>query len=263
MRRGNNGEIRRLEDGRIESVNLGADFCAEHEWGIKDIETAFALDPRKKPGVERRRVRAIPHRLQVSHVTKSKDGPERWAIWYAPYGEYNSRELYLSRENWEDPQSPWREFVGAWSEQDFAVLFTKEQDALDLLDAFNRKDVAFLSANTFGNPFARSGLVLAIVSRLPKEIVSSLEQMAKDADALHKAAEKTGIKKRLDEFSKRGSMSFNRQFGYYALSPRWKDDSKKEVVFWLNPYQQDKFNAGWFGVKDLDDWMKGTGPVVK
>lgn len=50
---------------------------------------------------------------------------------------------------------------------------------------------------------------------------------------------------------------------YFALSPRWADDQKKEVVFWLNPYDQDKYNSGWFSVQDLKDWAKDKGKVMK
>ena len=48
---------------------------------------------------------------------------------------------------------------------------------------------------------------------------------------------------------------------YFALSPRWKDDNKKEVIFWLNPYHQDIDNFGWFTVEDLKDWAKGKGKI--
>ena len=48
---------------------------------------------------------------------------------------------------------------------------------------------------------------------------------------------------------------------YYALSLRWKDDDKKEVIFWLNPMEQDKNNFGWFTVEDLKDWAKGKGKI--
>jgi hypothetical protein len=81
---------------------------------------------------------------------------------------------------------------------------------------------------------------------------------------LTKAAEKTGIAARLKKASeKSGITSYLRPFTYYALSPRWKDETKKEVVFWLNPCSQDRFNFGWFTVKDLDDWIAGTGKVPK
>jgi hypothetical protein len=35
MRRGNKAEILRNEAGLFMGVNLGADYCAEHEWGVR------------------------------------------------------------------------------------------------------------------------------------------------------------------------------------------------------------------------------------
>jgi hypothetical protein len=32
MRRGNEGQFLQNEDGSLLGINLGADFCAEHEW---------------------------------------------------------------------------------------------------------------------------------------------------------------------------------------------------------------------------------------
>lgn len=65
------------------------------------------------------------------------------------------------------------------------------------------------------------------------------------------SAKKTKIKKILDRAGKK----------YFALSPRWKDENKKEVIFWLNPYYQDIDNFGWFTVDDLKDWAKGKGKI--
>ncbi|MFA6407274.1 MAG: hypothetical protein WCV80_01030, partial [Candidatus Paceibacterota bacterium] len=59
-----------------------------------------------------------------------------------------------------------------------------------------------------------------------------------------------------DELKKAG-------IGYFALSPRWKDETKKEIVFWLNPREQRENNYGWFSAADLKLWIKGKGPIPK
>ena len=90
-----------------------------------------------------------------------------------------------------------------------------------------------------------------IKSKLPEKTIQSIKDADLDYLALQKAAEKTGIKKILEKAGKK----------YLALSPRWKDDNKKEVIFWLNPYHQDVDNFGWFTVDDLNDWAKGKGKI--
>ena len=107
--------------------------------------------------------------------------------------------------------------------------------------------------------------MLAVVSRLPKEIVDSMEAQSRDAEALKKAADKTGIVKRLEKAkeSRPRASGWTRPFSYYALSPRWTDDTKKSVVFWLNPMDQENNSSGWFTVQDLDDWIAGKGKIPK
>ena len=51
--------------------------------------------------------------------------------------------------------------------------------------------------------------------------------------------------------------------GYYALSPGWVDDKKKEVRWWLNPRDQKNNNSGWYVFDDLMKWSEGEGPVPK
>ena len=74
-----------------------------------------------------------------------------------------------------------------------------------------------------------------------------------DTIELQKAVARTGIHKLLKEADCK----------YYALSPRWADESKTEVKFWLNPYDQTNNNYGWYAVEDLEAWVNGEGPIPK
>jgi hypothetical protein len=259
MRRGTSGaSIRRLDDGRLESVNLGADYCAEHEWGIERLERDFGLDAKAKPGIPRRKVNVVPSGLRLDHEKASS------VLLYNPYSWVKDVPISNELQPYEyKGAAPW-EVIGGWSGEDFGARLLNRQDAVDLYDAFQRLDVAFLFGSTFGNPFARGGLVLAIVSRLPTEIVASLEEMARDDDALKRAVDKTGIADRLRKAGEKAPREgYIRRFSYYALNPRWKDDTKTEVIFWLNPMEQQKNNFGWFTVADLDDWIAGKGKIPK
>jgi hypothetical protein len=114
---------------------------------------------------------------------------------------------------------------------------------------------------------------------LPKETLDQLVAMDKDAEALKKAAKKTGIVQKIDKINKTAQdaekkksgrpYSFgNDPNGYFALSPRWafdneKDKTKHPVMFWLNPQNQKDNNFGWYTVEELDQWINGEGPVPK
>lgn len=260
MRRGNGGGVRRTEDGRIESVNMGADYTSEHEWGIKELERDFGLDMTLAPGVPRRTISRVPVGVIVDTKKHIIGYPGRWQGQRGePLGVHSLDEIGFYGD--ED------ETQGAWSDGDFAVQFRNtpqaETDLLDLSLAFHNLDIAFLFQNVGNNPFARAGLNLVIVSRLPKEIVDDLAEKDADHDKLTAAALATGIRSRLDAFSKRGTRDYSPRCGYYALSPRWANEEKTEVVFWLNPEEQSRNNSGLFTVDDLDAWMNGEGPVVK
>jgi hypothetical protein len=48
---------------------------------------------------------------------------------------------------------------------------------------------------------------------------------------------------------------------YFALVPhRMKDES---VKFWLNPFEQDRYESGYFDLADLLLWADDQGPIVK
>lgn len=50
--------------------------------------------------------------------------------------------------------------------------------------------------------------------------------------------------------------------GYFALSRPRKNDAG-ELTMWLNPMEQHKYESGWYTIKQLEDWAKDKGPVMK
>jgi hypothetical protein len=253
MRRGVQGaEIRRTSDGRLESVNLGADFCAEHEWGSKELDRDLGLDPSAPIGIERRRVRDVRF---VYHLPKQNViYMDRMAsLWSSP-------QRFLELKPYGDEP-----FVGAWSGGDFGVWFSKAlaQDEADLWDAFQSQDVALLFGNVGDNPFARGGLALCIISRLPQAIPDSIKAQMEDQEALDTAVKATGIMDRLEDWkAETAGSGWNSERGWYALSPSWANHERTEVRFWLNPYDQKNRYWGYVTVADLDDWIAGKGKIM-
>jgi ABC-type Zn uptake system ZnuABC Zn-binding protein ZnuA len=91
-----------------------------------------------------------------------------------------------------------------------------------------------------------------IKSLLSQDVIDSIKESDLDVIRLKKTANKTGIYEILKKAGK----------SYFSLSPRWNDESKKEVVFWLNPMNQNKYKCGWFNVNDLKDWAKDKGKII-
>lgn len=253
MRHANDAEVMKI-NGRVVGFNLGADFCAEHEWGIKGIKRKFGINE-DKLGIDSRMINVVPNSLIYKDITYEKMRCHLLVL--VPY-YYDDDDLCINKEklrSWE-LFSYGLERVGivtAWDEKSFAILVTdKYKDELkDLYEAFINLDVAVDIAPS--ESFKNGGLKFYIKSRLPEETIQSIKNVDLDYIALQKAAEKTGIKKILEKAGKK----------YFALSPRWKDDNKKEVIFWLNPYYQNINNCGWFTVDDLKEWIDGKGKIPK
>src|SRR5690606_6974440 len=100
---------------------------------------------------------------------------------------------------------------------------------------------------------------VVIRDRIDEECVDEIRKQDEDNRALNAAAEATGIREYLRHHKKR----------FIALKPAWNHDPKTRhpsaynVIFWLNPWEQDKDNFGWFTVEDLMDWAAGKGIIPK
>jgi hypothetical protein len=131
---------------------------------------------------------------------------------------------------------------------------------IQLWEAFQKKDIAIWLGGKGMNPFSNNGLVVAIVSRIPKEGKDLLLAGDLDYMSLKAVSNDTGIEKVIRTAKK----------SFYALSPKWTKDikgtegrTKHRVVYWLNPTEQHIHAAGWFTVEDLELWAKDEGPVMK
>ena len=249
MRYANNPEVMKINNEFV-GIDLGADFCAEHEWGIKGIVREFGVDG-NKVGIDGRMVTVVPKSLVYTDITYEKQKCHLLVL--IPYYKDDFKISSDILKSWELYPYPLKEYdiTTAWDEKSFAILVTDKykNELKELYNAFLNLDVAVGIAPS--EAFKNGGLKFCIKSRLPKETIQSIKDADLDYLALQKAVEKTKIKKILEKAGKK----------YFALSPRWKDDNKKEVIFWLNPMEQDKNNCGWFTVDDLKDWTNGKGKI--
>jgi hypothetical protein len=78
------------------------------------------------------------------------------------------------------------------------------------------------------------------------------EKAYRDEQAMfRKMEEESGVYELLKKSGKR----------FFALQIKHLDD-KGQPRWWLNPYQQDIHNFGWYSTEDLKLWAADQGPVV-
>ena len=230
-------------------VCCGWDYTAEHEWGIKDLQRDFGID-QTKIGLERRKITKCPHVGLDEHLGVSY-------LWHQDHCSWNKEPTKLpDYYRKECEPRPSQNTAAGWGEESFcfAGRDKKVKRQLGMLyEAFQRLDAVIYigKAEVFGN----GGLILAIASKLPAEIVANMTETDLDAAKLKRADEATGIKPKLEQAGKR----------YIALRPRWKSNNdsqtKHPIVYWLNPMSQDVFNYGWYTVEELEQWIDGKGPI--
>jgi hypothetical protein len=263
MRRGYDSEFLIDENGVLLGINLGADFTSEHEWGIKGIKDVFGLKDEqanffgiKKPlyGVERRKINnKVDLLFKEVIVNKEKCMVlilDRWSKQYAEESKDNKwipNDLNIYRDE---------KMACAWDERSFGIMVKEDyfKELTEIYNAFMNLDIVIGISPS--HAFKNGGLIFTIASRLPKETVEEIYNNDLDAIRLKEAAEATGIYELLEKAGK------GKYKGWMALSPRWKDDEKKEVIFWLNPEHQNIHNFGWFTVEDLKEWAENKGKIM-
>ena len=260
MRRSFEGEVL-IDKGRFYGFNLGADFCAEHEWGIKGLKHAFGigLDPAQF-GVENRRVTNVPKDLEFkskfTFKTAVNQSSEMSYLFYANlYGEkkisnYMIGHFAPSKSLLKNDKD--NVYGAAWDEKSFAVSATYphgEEQLKELYSAIKNKEAAIWVGG--GGVFLNAGLVIVIIPRLPSDMVEKMAAVDKERFEIEKEVQTSGIREFLEEKGLR----------YFALAP--ERESSGKIVYWLNPYEQDIHNYGWFHEDDLRQWADGKGPIMK
>ncbi len=251
---------------RTLGVNLGADYCAEHEWGIEGLYQAFGVKNEIGVyGLKRRKISKVPESLVWVKLIDGRQGLAYRNYWYAETPKIEVSQAaaqcligdneIMAYDIFDRPTRKMKvnpvQLACAWSEDDFACLSSDSTDIKylrEIFDAFAKKNIVLTFAASlpaFDNP----GLIIAIADRLPKEVTGMWKQADVTAHALRKAVDATGIEKLLKEKGRR----------YFALSPKLQSDGS--ISYWLNPMEQDRNNFGWYRLEDLKDWAEGKGNI--
>ncbi len=283
-----------LEDDELFiGISLGADHCAEHEWGITPLEEMLGIwrgtgrfgerrDAETGPAGIQRRTVGSSHNMEEDLFTFAADDNYAVFICHQPCDWYEKDYSKLSKmvkkgeglfhacapkRDWSartslkglSPIAEDWEFSSAWDDSGFVLLTTKKHESRvrALYEAALRKDFAVWIGGT-GNPFANGGLTLAIVSKISHKHLDEMKEADEGAARLRKLFRESGIEQRLKEADKK----------YYACSPRLvakvgEFQTKYEIVCWLNPQDQEDNHYGWYTIEELDLWVEGKGPVIE
>ena len=240
MRRGQKPELIFMDEVFL-GVNLSADYCAEHEWGIKGLKQDFGLnDDISVYGIAKRATTRVPENLAWVEFS-SKYSYSSWDVKEGrakKAGDVKLKNAGFALDMWfgDDPSVRIvgnRELYGvglraAWSEDDLAVVSSdvEQQKLLKVLFDEIKKSNAVVTWGASLPVFENPGIVLAIADRIPESVRNMWQTSDAEYHQLRKDFDATGIEKLLAKAGKR----------YYSLRPsREKDGSLK---FWLNPQEQ-------------------------
>jgi hypothetical protein len=248
-----------FDDQKLIGINLGVDFCAEHEWGIDGLNCAFGIDLKdeSKVGVALRTATQVPPLVEIVDL-KSASYLVVSSGRFSPAVSYLISEVLVGKDHANEGQKEKRNgshFTSGWSENSFVIgsgLKEGKGYLKEIKEAILNKNVCVFLADR-KNPFGRSGLTICIADRIPAEGRSIMEESDLNQRAIEKAVQTSGIREYLAEKGKK----------YFALSPRWANDEKSELTFFLNPCDQESNDFGWFSVQELREWGENRGPIPK
>lgn len=272
-------------DDKFIGVSLGYDYCAEHEWGIKDLKQLCGIPEADKTnmGVKNRTITKCP----VLVFKESQKKKKNFAILYSGYKyrtqeesenqiphdfkEYEDSLIWNEKWNIEHPQRETQDNIQtAWDEGTFgvSVMGDKEIGYLkELHDAFKNLNVTIAITNLRAkNPFSGTALCLLITDRIPKETLDAMYAGDKEYFDREDYEEKIGMKAIVQKHGNKNGYQGDKYF--LACSPKWinyhdaeaREVRKKElnteydIQYWIN-YSDDDENHGWYTVEEIKKWL--------
>lgn len=184
MRLGHKSEII-IHDSKLIGINLGADYVAEHEWGIKELRNSFGITTesvKDKIGFESTKIQTIASKFGFFNGKNNSHGAgfgrytdsdknDANNFFYKEEKKFNTYEKALQEmESKLFRSGSVVEISGSWDSSSFAFLMIdrhkKHYD--DLVEAFEKRNIAIsLGA---GHVFENGGLNFLIYDRIPSEI---------------------------------------------------------------------------------------------
>jgi hypothetical protein len=253
------------EDGIFYGISLGWDFCAEHEWGIKDLKRLLGIND-SKIGIEGR---TITKSDEVIFIKDKKQALLRTKPWICK-PEQKIKDLLPSELYIHDGDG--KKIATAWSGSEFGVLVEGKENIEKLEELYNNfknKNITIASIKGTLPVFSNSSLSLLIKDRLPKEALDSMYNVDKSALDLVEYEKEIGVTALKEKVRGNG---YKGEKYFCACSPRWIDyenkenreaikqklETKYDIQFWIN-YSDDDENYGWYTAEEIIKWLSTPG----
>lgn len=283
-----------MVDDKFVGVSLGHDYCAEHEWGIREMKGLFGIpeSTKKNMGIKCRIITECPRSLMFKEETFKK---QKCAILFTQSRswlkdveletlpselEHYKKDIECSikweKEHPPSTREPKDPILCAWDSYGFGVAVMGEKEVgylKELYEAFKNLNVAITYINLMPkNPFSNASLSLLIKDRLPQEVSDRMYSADKCQFDLKDYEKKIGLTKIKEKYH-------NRQEGakyYMACSAHWIDYDDKEarekrkgelktkydIWYWVN-YSDDDNNYGWYTAEEIKEWLTGKKRLVE
>ena len=279
-----------MVDDKFVGFSLGHDYCAEHEWGIKELRRRFAIPEgsNKNMGIKNRTITRNIENLVFKTETYKK---QKFALLYTGY---SCRTLKESEENiphcftnykqdilWNmeykanhpsTTRKPKDPIACAWDEEGFGIAVMGEKEVgylTQLYEAIQKCNVAITHINLMPkNPFSNSSLSVLIVDLLPQEVLDQMYNADLEYYSRIDYEEKIGMAKIKTKYGNKNG--HDKKNYYMACSAKWIDyddaearekrkkelKTKYDIWYWVN-YSDDDNNHGWYTVEEIREWLTG------
>lgn len=189
------------ENNDLQVICLGYDYAAEHEFGIKRLKESFGISefddtdqgvlkkiknklfgPKLKFGIDRRMITKVPDHLIYGEFSFTQNKKKRRVFfigftdnsWRTPK---ENEDFFISKIkqgiSFEKPFSAW------WDEKEFLIASTEQKIPMQIFKALSSLDAAIFLAGS-KNPFAGSGLTIAVKSKMKEEDLKEIEKIDRE-----------------------------------------------------------------------------------
>lgn len=242
----------RDENNEFLGFALEANFYAEHEWGIKEMQRLFGIKilfPKEEVEKKYKNILSkffykMNYDLPVSHNSKNLRVIEtKDTIFLCPKDyeiQFIENKCYFLKDEIT---------AGMWDSKSFVIALKNTEEnkqyfnELIKAEAENQLVIGFF-------PELAKDLIIAKLSNFPISEIENYKEKRKDAIKLYEDFHNTKIEKILKENNKK----FN------SLTPKYIEG---KLCAWLNPTEQYQYNYGWFSIEDLKLWADNKGPILK
>lgn len=276
----------------IYGLSLGFDFCAEHEWGIKELKRNLGIPDctKETAGVASRLVQKVDKINHGSFKVYARSGSYKLYLsakkGYKPYTVYyfelvnywNENQKNIAKERRskllfaDDLQSGNKEVWTEWDSKEFRIV-TTNKDLYDMLvGAMENKSLAVGMGKTT-NPFSRAPLAFVDLRFFSEEVLSEIQRLDTEAIDTKEYSDKHVEKFNTLWEKKRGTNPSFREVTYLGgkkfLSPaeignlrEQRRATKVKMLFWLNT-NDSRYKSGWYTFEELLDWIENKGPILR